>query len=285
MTSLKYKSIIPKFHVKGPNLVKTVYYDGLRVLGKPEEYAELYYDDGCDEIIVHDVVAHLLEKTINLETIKRISEKVFVPITAGGGIKSIKDIEKILESGASKVSLNTYALENPDFISKAANTFGSSTISVSIDSGKIDNEYFAFGLNGRSPTSKKVLSWAKEAEEKGAGEIILSSIDKDGTGEGYDIDLLNNVKKNCSVRIVGNSGAGSYEDIIDLLKETELEAISLSSLLHYTYLKKVKKISKYKEEGNSAFLDNEFKNFKNFDNFYIPDLKKKLISKNLSIRI
>ena len=277
--------IIARLDIKNSDLVKGVNLEGLRVLGKPEQYAEIYYEEGCDEIIVQDVVAHLLEKIINLETVKKISDKVFVPITAGGGVKSIKDIEKILDSGASKVSLNTHVLENPSFISEAANIFGSSTISVSIDSGKIDNEYFAFGLNGRKPSSKKVLNWAKEVEEKGAGEIILSSIDRDGTGEGYDIDIIKKVKQNCSIRVIGNSGAGKYDDVISLLKETDLEAISLSSLLHYTYINKIKKISKYEEEGNSAFLEKRSKKYKNFENFYIRNLKEKLIINNLVTRL
>jgi len=282
---MKFKSIIPKLHLKGKNLIKTIYYDGLRVLGKPEEYAKHYFEDGCDEIIVHDVVAHLLNQSVNLETINKISEQIFVPITVGGGVKNIKDIENILNSGASKVSINTHALENPDFINEAANIFGSSTITVSIDAGLVNNEYFAFALNGRTLTSKKVLDWSKEVEERGAGEIIISSIDKDGTGEGYDLDLLKNIKQNCCIRIIGNSGAKSYDDVINLFEHTNLDAACLSSSLHYSYLKNTKKVSKYEDEGNSAFLDSKNKNFKNFKNISITELKNKLSKKKIYTRI
>ena len=217
---MKFKSLIPKIDLKGPNLVKPIYLEGLRVLGKPEEYVEHYYNSGCDEIIAHDVVAQLLDKTISLDCIIKISDKIFVPLLASGGMRSIDSIKKILQNGASKVSINSYALKKPSFLNYAANIFGSSVISVSIDVGKINNRYYAFAVNGRECSGKNPVEWAKEVEARGAGEILLTSIENEGSGQGYNIELIKKINDAVNIRVIANGGAGSTDHIINLFKRT-----------------------------------------------------------------
>ena len=281
---MKYKSIIPRLDLKGPNLVKTLYLEGLRVLGKPEEYAEQYYKDGCDEIIVHDVAAQLLDKLISLDAIKKISKRVFVPINISGGIRSINDIKKVLDNGASKVSINSHALANPNFINEAANIFGSSVISVSIDAGKINSRYYAFSVCGRDCSGKDPVNWAKEAAERGAGEIILTSIQNEGSGNGYNLDLTKQVSSSVNVRVIANGGAGSIDDIVNVFDETKVGGASIASMLHYSLLKKNKKFKGYEKEGSHAFLMKKNFNHTKFENFFIQDIKKKIKKKNIYIR-
>ncbi len=281
---MKFKSLIPKLDLKGPNLIKPMYLEGLRVLGKPEEYAEHYFKAGCDELIVHDAVAQLLDKITSLDSIKKISEKTFVPITVGGGIRSVESIKKILKNGASKISINSYALKNPSFINKIANIFGSSVISVSIDVGKIDNNYYVFAVNGREFWEKNPVAWAKEVEERGAGEILLTSIDNEGSGKGYNIELVKKITNAVKIRVIPNGGAGCIEHISELFKKTDVEAASLSSMLHYSLLYRYKNFSAYEEEGSRAFLEKKNYKFKDFQNFFIENIKDSLKKSNINIR-
>jgi cyclase len=281
---MKYKSIIPRLDLKGPNLIKTLYLEGLRVLGKPEEYAEQYYKDGCDELIVHDVAAQLLNKLVSLDSIKKISKNIFVPIVVSGGIRSIEDIKKILENGGSKVSINSNALANPEFINKVVNIFGSSVVSVSIDVGKINSKYYAFSVGGRECSGKDPVNWAKEAEERGAGEIILTSIENEGAGKGYNLDLIKKISSSVGIRVIANGGVGNIDNIFDLFDKTKAGAASMASILHYSLLKKNNKFRGYDEEGSHAFLMKKNFNFKKFENFFIQDIKDKLKKKNINIR-
>jgi len=281
---MKFKSLIPKIDLKGPNLVKPIYLEGLRVLGKPEEYVEHYYNNGCDEIIVHDVVAQLLDKTISLDSIKKISEKIFVPLLVSGGIRSIDSIKKILQSGASKVSINSHALKRPSFINDAANIFGSSVISVSIDVGKINNNYYAYAVNGRECSGKNPIESAKEVESRGAGEILLTSIENEGSGQGYNIELIKKINDAVNIRVIANGGAGNTDHILNLFKKTNVEAAALSSMLHYSLLNKFKNFSAYEEEGSKAFLEKKNYKFKNFQNYFIDIIKKDLKKEKIDIR-
>ena len=177
---MKYVRIIPRLDIKGPNLVKGVHLEGLRVLGKPETFAHLYYEQGADELFYQDTVASLYQRNHLSEIITRTAENIFIPLTVGGGIRSLVDINKVLRSGADKVSINTEAIANPDFIDEASRVFGSSTIVVSIETMKqLDGRYFAYTDNGREFTGVEVLTWVKEIQERGAGEIILTSIDRE----------------------------------------------------------------------------------------------------------
>ncbi len=175
--------VIPRLDIKGPNLVKGIHLEGLRVLGKPEDFAQYYYEQGADELLFMDVVASLYERNSLHDIISQTAKKIFIPLTVGGGLRTIEDIKNVLRAGADKVSLNTAAIKNPQIIRDASRKFGSSTIVVAIEAIKeADGTYRAYTDNGREHTGVEVVSWAKQVEELGAGEIIITSVDKEGTG-------------------------------------------------------------------------------------------------------
>ena len=186
--SLAYR-IIPRLDIKGPNLVKGVHLEGLRVLGKPEDFAKYYYEQGADELFYQDVVASLYGRNSLHELISKTAKVIFIPLTVGGGIRTIDDIKNALRSGADKVSINTSAIENPDLIKNASKVFGKSTIVVAIEAIKQpDGHYLAFTDNGRNYTGREVTKWAKNTEELGAGEIVLTPL----TRKGQAWDLMPN---------------------------------------------------------------------------------------------
>ena len=278
-----FKRIIAKLDIKGPDLVKGIHLEGLRVLGNPNFFAKEYYTDLVDELIYQDVVASLYQRNNILDIVNKTSKNIFIPLTVGGGIKSIDDIKMALKVGADKISMNTAAVKNPEIINNAANTFGSSTIVISIEASKNNKgEYMVFTDNGREETGKKVIDWAKEVFKRGAGEIILTSIDNEGTGSGFDNDFINKVSNKIDIQVIAHGGAGSKEDILDVFQKTKASAVALSSILHYSKLKKVKNIDKKKLVGNTEFLNNKIKN-KNFKNCNIKELKKFLKKKSINI--
>ena len=218
--------LIPRLDIKGPNLVKGVNLEGLRVLGKPLEFVKYYYNSGADEIIYTDIVASLYDRE---------------PITVGGGIRTLKDIEEVLRFGADKISLNTAAIKNPKLIKESVNFFGSSTISVSIEAIKhSDGKYYAYFNNGRDCSNFEVIDWAKKIENYGAGEIILTSISNEGTRSGFDIDLIKSVSTITSLPVIVHGGAGKIEHIIDVIKDSSISGVALSSILHYEAISNIK---------------------------------------------
>ena len=189
--------IIPKLDIKGPNLVKGMHLEGLRVLGKPAQFAKYYYEQGADEIIYQDVVASLYGRNSLHDIISRTAKEIFIPLTVGGGIRTLEDISSVLRAGADKVTINTAAHENPELISQASREFGKSTIVVSIEAiRQPDGSFQAFTDNGRNKTGREVISWARQIVELGAGEILLTSVDREGTGEGANIELIKQVNSN-----------------------------------------------------------------------------------------
>lgn len=247
--------IIPRLDIKGPNLVKGVHLEGLRVLGKPEDFALKYYLDGADELIYIDVVASLYGRDNLLDIVKKAASQIFIPLTAGGGVRSLDDIRHLLRAGADKVAINTAAIRNPQFISDAAKVFGSQCIVVSIVAKlRENNKYEAFTDNGREKTGKDVFEWAREAVELGAGELLITSIDRDGTGKGYDLELVRRISQACAVPVIACSGAGRNEDILEVIKKGGADAVSAASIFHYHYLDTIKSADKFKEEGNVEFI-------------------------------
>ncbi len=248
--------VIPRLDIKGPNLVKGIHLEGLRVLGKPEEFAQHYYEEGADELLYQDVVASLYNRNSLDDFISKTARTIFIPLTVGGGLRTVSDITRVLRAGADKVTLNTAALKNPDFISQAANIFGSSTISISIEAQRQpDGRYLAFTDNGREYTGVEVVTWAKEVESRGAGEIIITSIDSEGTGEGYDRDLTASVTQSVSIPVVAGGGAGSPSDVVAVINDSKASAVSIASMFHYqlTATKHVD-VNEVRSEGNIEFL-------------------------------
>lgn len=276
--------IIPKLDIKGPNLVKGVHLEGLRVMGKPEEFAKHYYEDGADELLYIDVVASLYNRNSLHDIISRTAKEIFIPMTVGGGLRSIDDIKKVLRAGADKVSLNTAAIKNPEIIRDAANIFGSSTITVSIEAIKQPNgSYFAYTDNGREFTGIEVLGWAKKVESLGAGEILLTSIDREGTGLGYDLELIKTISSSVAIPVVACGGAGKAEHIADAINVGKADAVSIASMLHYDFVSIKKNQDDYHDEGNTEFLKS-VRNFGKITNTNLPNIKKYLTQKGIPCR-
>ena len=201
--------IIPRLDIKGPNLVKGIHLEGLRVLGKPSDFANFYYEQGADELMFMDVVASLYERNSLHEIISDTAKNIFIPITVGGGLRSLSDIKEVLRAGADKVCLNTAAIKNPLLIKDASRMFGSSTIVVAIEAiRELDGNYFAYTDNGREYTGIDVFEWAQKVCDLGAGEIVITSVDREGTGQGYDLELISKIAKLVSVPIIAHGGAG-----------------------------------------------------------------------------
>ena len=284
---MKFKRIIARLDIKGPNLVKGIHLEGLRVLGKPETFAEYYYNQGVDELIYSDVVASLYERNSILKTIKDTAKAVSIPMTIGGGIRTLDDIKVILSAGADKVALNTAAIKKPSFINEAAKVFGSSTIVVAIEATREKNgNYLAYTDNGRQFTGVKVVEWAKEIEERGAGEILLTSIDMEGTGEGFDNELISSITKKIKIPVVAHGGAGNKVHLKETFLKTKCDAIAISSIIHYSCLDVLKKNNNINlfSEGNKEFIINKNRKYKSFKNESIKSLKKYLIKEKIKIR-
>ena len=249
--------IIPRLDIKGPNLVKGVHLEGLRVLGLPERFSNNYSQDGADELIYIDTVASLYGRN-NLEgVVRRTAKNVFVPITVGGGIRSIDDIRLLLRAGADKVAINTAAIKNPTLISEGAKMFGSQCIVVSIQAMRASSgKYEAYTDNGRESTGKDVFEWVKHAVDLGAGEILITSIDQEGTGEGYDIELVAGIVESISVPVIACGGAGNVKHFEEVIRQCNVDAVCAASIFHYHFLKKfgVEK----REEGNVEYLKSLF---------------------------
>jgi len=276
--------VIPRLDIKGPNLVKGIHLEGLRVLGKPEDFARFYYEHGADELIYIDVVASLYNRNSLHEIIIKTTKDIFIPLTVGGGLRSIDDIRSVLRVGADKVSLNTSAIKNPDFIHTAARAFGSSTIVITIEAIKQpDGNYFAYIDNGREYTGVEVVGWAKQVEQLGAGEILLTSVDRDGTGTGYDLDLVKIVSDSVSIPVIASGGPGRLDDIKKVILEGGADAVAIASLLHYDVIKWHKLDLGLFSEGNVEFLKSG-KAFTRFDPLSLPRIKQYLIDEGVQCR-
>jgi cyclase len=277
--------IIAHLDVKGPNLVKGIHLEGLRVLGDPAVFSEYYYNNGIDEIIYKDTVASLYSRDNLLEIIKKTSEKTFVPITVGGGIRSLEDIQNVLSNGADRVLINSEAIKNPDIINNAVNKYGSSTIIAGIEAGLKKDVYYSYYNFGREFSGKEVLNWSLELQQRGVGEILITSIDNDGTGNGFQIDLIKKLKEKLSIPIIAHGGAESANDILNLKKNVDIDAVALASTLHYNFLKENNvPFNKNNVEGNTNFLEKK-KKFKNFGTESISDIKNFLLKNNVNVRI
>jgi len=278
--------IIPRLDIKGNNLVKGINLEGLRVLGKPEDFAKFYYDQGADELIYQDVVASLFGRNNLGDIISKTAKNIFIPLTVGGGIRTLNDISDVLRSGADKVSINTEAIANPDFISKASSVFGASTIVVNIEAiRQTDGQYIAFTDNGRNYTGKDVISWAKEVDELGAGEILLTIVDREGTGDGYDVCLVEQITDVVSIPVVVHGGAGRVQHVADLVEDNKyVSGVAISSLFHYDYIHTNREIKSYGSDGNFDFLKSG-QVLSHIERTSINELKEYLISANIHCRL
>lgn len=226
--------IIAKLDVKPPYVVKPVHFEGLRKIGTPLELAQKYYDQGADEVIYIDIVASLYQREILFDEIEKAANALFIPFGVGGGVQTIEDFSKLFHVGADKVILNTYAVQkNPDIINKAAEIFGNQAVVVNIEAKKWDTWWECYTDCGRIRSGKDVFAWVKEVEQRGAGEIILQSVDHDGRQRGFDKELAKKVVESVQIPVVVTSGAGSLENIKELIEYAKPSGVAIASLLHY----------------------------------------------------
>jgi cyclase len=225
--------IIPRLDIKGNNLVKGIHLEGLRVLGDPSYFAKLYYEQQADELLLVDVVASLYGRNSLYEIIKKTAAEIFIPITVGGGIRTLDDVKNMLRAGADRVALNSAALQNPELIRQIADTFGSSTVVGAVEAVNVDGIYHATYDNGREDSGKDVVSWVQELTHLGVGEIALTSVDCEGTGKGFDLTLLASVQQSTDVSLILHGGANSLENAALASKQIGTGGISLASMFHY----------------------------------------------------
>ena len=246
--------IIPCLDVDNGRVVKGINFVNLKDAGDPVEQANLYSQSGADEITFLDITATNERRKPMINIIEKTAHKCFVPLTVGGGIKSVQDIEEFLSVGADKVSINSSAINNPDLIKEGAKKFGNQCIVIAIDAKRIKNKWNVFINGGRINTGLDAIEWAKKSESLGAGEILLTSMDKDGTNKGFDLDLTKTISENTSIPIIASGGVGSLNDFVNGVKVGKASALLAASVFH-------------------------------FGKFSITEVKKHLISKNIDVRM
>ncbi|MHB8475475.1 MAG: imidazole glycerol phosphate synthase subunit HisF [Steroidobacteraceae bacterium] len=226
--------LIARLDIKGPNLIKGIHLEGLRVIGSPNEYALRYYQQGADELIYMDCVASLYGRNSLGGIVQSAAQDVFVPMTVGGGIRSVDDATYLLRSGADKVAVNTAAVANPRLISDIARRFGSQCMVLSIEAKHIGpDRWEVYTDNGRERTGLDVIAWVKEGVALGAGEILLTSVDREGTRKGFDLPMLRAVTQEVGVPVIASGGMGKPEDVLDAVYQGGADAVAMADILHY----------------------------------------------------
>ncbi len=227
------KRLIARLDIKGPNLIKGVHLEGLRVIGDPQEYAKKYYYQGADELLYIDIVASLYGRSNLTEIVKKAANDIFVPLTVGGGVRSVDDVEILLKSGADKVAINTAAVNRPELISEIANRFGSQCMVLSIEAKKQNEKTWeVYTECGREHSGLSVEDWVKQGVDLGAGEVLITSIDMEGTKKGYDSELISLVTSNINVPVIASGGYGELNDIITA-SDAGADGIAVADGLHY----------------------------------------------------
>ena len=228
------KRIIPCLDVKDGRVVKGVNFVNLTDVGDPVDAAKAYYEAGCDELVFLDITATHEERDTTVDMVRRVAEQVFIPFTVGGGIRSVEDMNKMLKAGADKVSVNSSAVANPQLIADCAEKFGNQCVVVAIDAKKVeDGSWHVFVAGGRKDTGIDLLDWAKKVVSLGAGEILLTSMAKDGTKSGFDIEMLNAVANVVTVPIIASGGAGNSQHILEVFEQTPATGALAASIFHY----------------------------------------------------
>lgn len=253
-----HKRIIPCLDVKEGRVVKGVQFVGLRDAGDPVEVAKRYDDEGADELCFLDITASHEKRSIILDVVEKTASQVFMPLTVGGGVRSLDDIRNLLNAGADKVSINTAAIHDPDLVKKASDKFGTQCIVVAVDAKRVQNSrssgFEIFTHGGRNPTGIDALEWVQKMESYGAGEILLTSMDKDGTKSGYDLDLTRQVVEATTIPVIASGGVGNLEHLYEGLELAKAEAVLAASIFHFQEYT-IKEAKEYlKKKGSSVRL-------------------------------
>ena len=228
--------LIARLDIKGPNLIKGIHLEGLRVVGDPQLYAQNYYQAGIDELIYMDIVASLYGRNNLVDIVKRTAENVFVPLTVGGGVRSSDDVRTLLRAGADKVAINTAATRRPELITEVAHRFGSQCMVLSIEAKRsAPGKWEAYIDNGREHTGLDVVEWARRGVELGAGEILLTSVDQEGTRKGFDCHLVEAVSSAVSIPVIASGGMGTTDHLVDAVR-AGADAVAMADVLHFKRL-------------------------------------------------
>lgn len=231
---MTYTRLIARLDIKGENLIKGINLEGLRVIGPPPAFAKKYYWDGIDELIMWDTVATLYGRNHLHTLVQETVKDVYVPLTVGGGIRSLRDAEDLFSTGADKVAINTQAIHCPQIISDIASQYGSQAFVLSVEAKSLgDNRWEAYTHNGREPSGLDVLDWCKKAVEFGAGEILLTSVDREGTRLGFDIDLVSTVTSSVSIPVIASGGMGKLQHAAQILSKSSVSGLAIADMLHY----------------------------------------------------
>lgn len=228
--------LIARLDVKAPYLIKGIHLEGLRKLGDPQEFAQRYYEQGIDEIIYIDAVASLYERNTIVDLVQHTAENVFIPITAGGGVRSVEDARALLRAGADKIAINTAATRRPELITEMAENFGAQCMVLSIQAKRNKNGWEAYCDQGREHTGLNAIEFARRGQELGAGEILITSVDMEGTGKGFDIELIKAISDAVTIPVIASGGMGSTKHITDLPRATMVNAVAMARALHFNEL-------------------------------------------------
>lgn len=228
------RRLIARLDIKGPNLVKGIHLEGLRVMGPPQEFAERYYEQGAAELIYIDIVASLYGRNNLTDIVKKTAANVFIPITVGGGIRSVDDVKELLRCGADKVAINTAAIKRPELVKEVARRFGSQCMVLSIEAKKQSpGKWEAYTDNGRERTGVDVFEWVQQAVELGAGEVLVTSVDQEGTRKGFDVELVREVASRVNVPVIASGGLGTVEHLVEVVQKGRADAVAVADALHY----------------------------------------------------
>lgn len=231
---MKRARLIARLDIKGSSLIKGMHLEGLRKLGDPQQFAERYYAAGIDEIIYMDIVASLYGRDSLRDIVQRTAERVFIPMTVGGGLRSVEDVQAMLRAGADKVAINTAAIKRPELISEVARKFGSQAMVLSVEAKRQpDGSWEAYVDSGRERTGREVLAWIKQAVALGAGEVLLTSVDQEGTQRGLDLELIKKVSAAVSVPVIASGGVGSIQHVLEGIESGHADAVAIAHMLHY----------------------------------------------------
>lgn len=226
--------LIARLDIKGPNLIKGIHLEGLRVMGEPGEHARRYYEQGVDEIVYMDVVASLYGRNSLHDIVRKAAHDIFVPLTVGGGVRSVEDVRELLRAGADKIAINTAAVKNPELIREISRVFGSQCLVLSIEAKRHGKgAWEAYTDNGREKTGLDVMEWVRRGVELGAGEIMITSVDQEGTRKGFDTALVRAVADAVNIPVIASGGMGTPAHLAEVVKEGHADAVAVAGVLHY----------------------------------------------------
>ena len=243
------KRIIPCLDVRDGRVVKGTNFEGLKDVDDPVELAKYYNNSLADELVFYDITASYEDRSLFVNVLERVAKEIFIPLTVGGGINSIKDFDIVLKSGADKVSVNSGAIKNPNLIREVAEKYGNQCVVLSIDIKRVNGRYSVFAKGGREDTNIDAVEWAVNGEKNGAGELVINSIDTDGVKNGFDIELLSEIAKNVSIPLIASGGAGNMEHFKDVFQISGVDAGLAASIFHFKEIE-IKKLKKYLRENN-----------------------------------